>query len=199
MLKQAPLRRGKFGTSLIHSFMKKIIFIFSILLIVGAGCSSSNQANLNEAQEVNKEIVQENLLDAPDFELKDYDGNIVKLSDFNGKPIVINSWAVWCPFCKQELVDFTLAKREFGDKIEFIAIDRAESLSKAKKYTDSAGVTNELIFLLDPKDSFYRSIGGFTMPETIFVNAEGKIQFHKRGPMKIEEIREKVENLLNID
>lgn len=179
--------------------MKKIIFIFSILLIVGAGCSSSNQVGLNQGSEVDKKVVQKSLPDAPNFELNDYDGNIVKLSDFNGKPIVINSWAVWCPFCKQELVDFVVVQKEFGDKVEFIAIDRAESLSKAKKYTDNAGITNELIFLLDPKDSFYRSIGAFSMPETIFVNSEGKIQFHKRGPMKVKEIRERVENLLNIN
>ncbi len=129
---------------------------------------------------------------APDFALKDYNGNTVTLSQFRGKPVVVNSWAAWCPFCREELKDFAAAKREFGDRIEIIAIDRAEPLAVAKKFTDELGVTDALVFLLDPEDSFYRAIGGFSMPETIFVDPEGRIVFHKRGPMTAEEIRERI-------
>lgn len=133
---------------------------------------------------------------APDFSLRDYTGNTVALSDFAGRPLVINSWAAWCPFCVNELVDFVEAQKEFGDQVVIIAIDRAESLKTAKKFSDKIGVSDELVFLLDPDDSFYRSIGGFAMPETIFVDTQGNIIHHKRGPMKIEEIRQKIQNIL---
>ena len=132
---------------------------------------------------------------APDFSLEDYNGNTVSLADFQGKPIIVNSWAVWCPFCVKELEDFAKLQQEFGDKIVIIAIDRAEPLSKVKQYTDELGVTDKFIFLLDPKDSFYRSIGGFSMPETIFVDGEGNIILHKRGPMTIDEMKAKVQQL----
>jgi len=56
-------------------------------------------------------------------------------------------------------------------------------------------VSDKLIFLLDPKDTFYKSIGGFAMPETLFVNSDGTINFHKRGPMRAEEIRQRVSEL----
>lgn len=133
---------------------------------------------------------------APDFHLQDYSGKIVSLSDFTGKSIVINSWASWCPFCRQELSDFATAQKEFIDKTVIIAVDRAESLSVAKGYTDKQRTTNNLIFLLDPLDSFYQSIGGFSMPETIFVNKNGEIVVHKRGPMEIQEIREKINQII---
>ncbi len=132
---------------------------------------------------------------APNFSLKDYSGNTVALSDFQGKSIIVNSWAVWCPFCVKELGDFAKLQQEFGDKITIIPIDRAESLELTKSYTDDLGVTDTLIFLLDPKDSFYRSIGGFSMPETIFVDGEGNILFHKRGPMTFDEMKSKVQQL----
>lgn len=135
---------------------------------------------------------------APDFSLQDYTGKTVSFADFAGKPLVINSWAAWCPFCKQELPDFAAAQKEFGDKVTIIAIDRAESLNIAKGYTDSQGTTGKLIFLLDPSDSFYQSIGGFSMPETIFVDKDGNIVDHKRGPMDLNEIRERVMMLLGI-
>ena len=132
---------------------------------------------------------------APDFSLEDYNGNIVSLADFQGKPIIVNSWAVWCPFCVKELEDFAKLQQEFGDKIVIIAIYRAEPLSKVKQYTDDLGVTDSLVFLLDPQDSFYRSIGGFSMPETIFVDGEGNILLHKRGPMTVDEMKVKVQQL----
>lgn len=134
---------------------------------------------------------------APDFSLVDYHGNTVHLADFVGKSLIINSWAAWCPFCRKELVDFATAQKEFGDKIVIVAIDRAETLAIAKKYTDELGVTNNLVFLLDPGDSFYRSIGGFSMPETIFVNKKGEIVIHKRGPMDLQEILDKIRKLIS--
>lgn len=136
------------------------------------------------------------LRSAPDFSFKDYDGNTVTLAQFRGTPLVVNSWAAWCPFCREELKDFAVVQKEFGDRLVIIAIDRAEPLATAKKYSDELGVTSDLIFLLDPSDSFYQSIGGFSMPETIFVDREGRIVFHKRGPMDASEIRERVTRLL---
>ena len=133
----------------------------------------------------------------PQFTLSDYDGNQVSVNDFPGKILVINSWAAWCPFCVEELPAFRDLQELFPDEVVVIAIDRQESLSTAKNYTDNAGISDAYIFLLDPKDSFYRSIGGFSMPETLFVDSEGNVRIHKRGPMKLKEMVEKVENILN--
>lgn len=129
---------------------------------------------------------------APEFTLKDYQGQEVKLSDFRGKAVIVNAWATWCPFCKEELIDFAALQKEYGDKIAVIAVDRAESLEISKKYSDDLKVTGSLIFLLDQSDSFYQAIGGFSMPETIFVDKNGFIRDHKRGPMKLEEMKRRV-------
>ncbi|MBI2673808.1 MAG: TlpA family protein disulfide reductase [Candidatus Zambryskibacteria bacterium] len=129
--------------------------------------------------------------------LMGYQGNNVSLSEFRGKPLVINSWAVWCPFCREELPDFAELQKEFGDDITVIAIDRQEPLDKARGYTDELGISNDMLFLLDSSDSFYKSIGGFSMPETIFVNSAGDIVIHKRGPMELEEMREHVNKIIS--
>ena len=128
--------------------------------------------------------------------LVDYEGNAVSLADYRGKPLVINSWAVWCPFCRNELPDFAALQEEFGDTLTVIAIDRQEPLQKAKAYTDELALTNRMLFLLDSSDSFYRAIGGFSMPETIFVNGNGEIVVHKRGPMDLAEMREHANKII---
>lgn len=121
--------------------------------------------------------------------LSDYDGRATTLADFSGKPLVLNSWATWCPFCRQELPDFARLQEELGDSAVVIAIDRAERVADAKKYTDQFGITEKMTFLMDFDDRFYRNIGGFSMPETLFVDSTGTIVFHKRGPMTLDEMR----------
>jgi len=173
--------------------MKKIIFvIILIIVVVGAGIFITKRDRDNTTREPTFTAM-------PELTLKDYSGNTVALADFKGTPLVINSWAVWCPFCLRELPDFAEVQKEFGEQVIIIAIDRVESLKTAKSYTDDLGITDDLIFLLDSKDEFYRSIGGFSMPETIFVDSNGIIKEHKRGFMRIEDIRQKINNLLSLE
>jgi thiol-disulfide isomerase/thioredoxin len=122
------------------------------------------------------EIAEQTAQKVPEFALQDFGGKTVRASDFSGKPLVVNSWAGWCPFCRQELPDFARVQQELGDAVVIIAVDRAELPAAAKRYTDQLGVTDDLVFLLDPTDSFYQSIGGFSMPETILVDADGVIR-----------------------
>lgn len=182
---------------------KIIIPIIIGLAVIGGGIfflqsSSSNPAAENKAGdggEVPPQQLDEKDL-VPDLTFKDFNGNDVSLRDFQGKPIVVNSWAAWCPFCVNELPDFAEVQKEFGDEIVIIAIDRAESLALSKSYTDDLGVTDDILFVLDPKDTFYRAINGFSMPETLFVDADGVVRDHKRGPMTADEIRERLQKIL---
>lgn len=173
--------------------MKKIFILVSVLIVLGVGAVAFLRDSGPKPMQPGGEV---SLNKAPDFSLKDYQGNTVSLTDFADTPLVINSWAAWCPFCIDELPDFAAVQKELGDKVVIIAIDRAEPLSTAKKYTDDLDVTDELVFLMDPSDSFYRSIGGFSMPETIFVDREGNIRDHKRGPMDASEILERIQKIL---
>ncbi len=192
--------RKAHGSATSSDIMNKIYLIFGgILMIAVIGVVVLGENRNQEVSSSTSEQTQSPTLGkAPNFSLKDSNGNTVNLADFEGKSIIVNSWAVWCPFCVKELEDFAKLQQEFGAKITIIPIDRAESLELTKSYTDDLGVTDDLIFLLDPSDSFYRSIGGFSMPETIFVDGEGNILFHKRGPMTFEEMKQKVEKLFNL-
>lgn len=127
---------------------------------------------------------------------EDYNGTKRTLEEFSGTPIVVNSWAGWCSFCKKELVDFATVQREMGDAVTIVVINRGESVEKAKRFSQEAGDTDGLVFWVDEDDTFYRAIGGFSMPETLFINAQGDITFHKRGPMDADEIRQRVHELL---
>ena len=140
---------------------------------------------------------------APELGLQDFEGKTVHLADFADKEVlVINSWAVWCPFCKEEIPDFVRLQEEFGDKIAIVAIDRGESEEKQKGFieerekADGLEIDDTLIFLHDPSDSYYKKLGGIGMPVTIFVDQEGNIRSIKQGSMPLEEMRQRVEEIL---
>lgn len=174
--------------------MKNIFFALVIIVFIFIGYTSNrtDKKSITDDKTFVKTDDVKNVKETPLFELPDYTGRKVSSLDFKGKVMVINSWAVWCTFCKDELGDFAKLQEEFKDEIVVVAIDRAESISKAKGFTDSIDITNKMMFLLDASDSFYKSIGGFAMPETVFTDTSGKIISHKRGPMKLDEMRENI-------
>ncbi|GIW66500.1 MAG: hypothetical protein KatS3mg095_0398 [Candidatus Parcubacteria bacterium] len=176
-----------------------IILSVVVLIVVGWLLISKTGQHQNMNQKIITTQTQPSLKlnKAPDFQLEDYDGKVVKLSDFKNMPVVVNFWAGWCPFCQKELKDFALAQKEFKDKVVIIAINRGESREKAKKFTDELGITNDLIFLLDPNDSYYKTAGGFAMPETIFIDKDNNIIEHKRGPIELDELKLKLNNLIS--
>src|SRR4026209_2038576 len=51
---------------------------------------------------------------APEFTLKDLNGRTVRLSDYQGKVVLINFWATWCPPCRAEMPDLVRLQREYG-------------------------------------------------------------------------------------
>jgi len=172
---------------------KKSVLIITVLAIIVGGFLLLRFTPQNH-QQMQGSLIADKVFA---LQLNDYNGKPISLADFKGRPLVINSWAAWCPFCRKELVDFAAAQKEFGDKVAIIAVDRAETRDVAKKYTDELGVTDGMTFLLDPSDDFYQSIGGFSMPETIFIDKSGAVSIHKRGPMDPEEMRQKIQQLIS--
>lgn len=177
----------------------KIIYIIVVLVAIAAtgaflfGPSDHRDMQSNQVTNESKSNAEQ----FSGFSLKDYSGKVVQGVQFQGKPLVVNSWASWCPFCKAELPAFADVQDQLKGQVIIVAIDRGESLDVAKQYSDSVGATRRLVLLVDPEDSFYKSIGGFSMPETIFVDKNGNIQYHKRGPMDKQEILQRIQSLIS--
>lgn len=134
----------------------------------------------------------------PDLTFINYKLEPVRLSSFSGKPLIITAWNSTCLYCKEELENLSILKSELGMDVAIVAINRQESAAIAKIVTDPLKLEgpNALTLLLDSSDSFYRSIGGFSMPETLFVDRSGFVRIHKRGPMSLDEMREKAQSIL---
>ncbi len=127
--------------------------------------------------------------------LRDYNGKDVRLSQYKREILVVHSWATWCTYCGDEIRNLATLKKKYGDRILILAPNRAESVQVAKPYTDALGLGDSITFLLDPDDAFYKSISGYAMPETLFINDRGEVFYHQRGPMDINAVEQKIAEL----
>lgn len=180
--------------------MKLVIGIVVVVVIVVGGLIVLNQDGpaQNESGSRSASSGESGKLDIiPNVSVKNESGNSVDIHDVVlGKPALINSWATWCPFCVDELPDFARIQEEFGDEVQVVAVNRRESESKVSSYLQDLGVAGKMTYLSDGVDSWYRAIGGFSMPETLFVNSDGEIVLHKRGPLTFEDTKRIIQQQL---
>ncbi len=120
---------------------------------------------------------------AYDFALPDLDGHQVSLADFQGKPVVVNFWATWCPPCRLEMPEFQRAYEAYEDDgLVILAVNEAEQAEKVRSFFyDEMGYTYTP--LLDEEGKVAEAYGAIGLPATFFVNAAGEVTAVHRGAL----------------
>ena len=111
---------------------------------------------------------------APDFTLKDLEGNEVALSDFRGRPVFFSPWFSGCPICQGEMVEWQAFHEAFGDLVTVFGINVADSPEVAAEFMRQRGATFPT--LLDPKGDFLLQYKITKMPTMFFVDPDGVIR-----------------------
>lgn len=138
---------------------------------------------------------------APDVRLTDFDGKEFTLADLEGKPLVVNFWATWCPFCVAEMPGFEKVHQSVKDEVAFLGIDQCEtcqggSLDAARDLAKETGVTYRLAE--DPNGSVFVAFGGSSMPTTLFINEDGEVVERVGGMLEEGQLRDLVERLFGV-
>ena len=123
------------------------------------------------------------VFNAPDFTVLDWNGNNVKLSDYAGKPIVLNFWATWCTYCKQEMPEFDKAAKNLPD-VQFIMLNTNDTMSTAKKYVESQGFEFDVLF--DTTNIASHIYGVSAFPTTFFISADGSEIYYISGMLSYD-------------
>jgi peroxiredoxin len=119
-----------------------------------------------------------------EFQLEDLDGNIVALSQFIGRPVLINFWATWCGPCRIEMPELQSVFEEYRDSDDFLilALDQDETAEDVSAYFDELGLTFQP--LLDKNNETAKNFGlQGTLPASVFINPDGEVTVIHRGVM----------------
>jgi cytochrome c biogenesis protein CcmG/thiol:disulfide interchange protein DsbE len=129
---------------------------------------------------------------APEFTLHPLDGGApVTLASLRGRPVVLNFWATWCVPCFQEHPLLVSAARGLGERVHFIGVIYEDSEEQVKGFLARQGIAYPA--LVDPGSRTAIAFGVFGVPETYFIDAEGRIAAKHVGPLDAESLRAKLE------
>ena len=115
-----------------------------------------------------------------DFSLADFRDKAHSLADYQGKVVLINFWASWCPPCIYEMPELTRLKQQLADRpFEIIAINVGEKKYRVRKFVNV--VNFELQVLLDTSNKAFNDWDVKTLPTSFLVGADGRVRHKIRG------------------
>ncbi len=125
---------------------------------------------------------------APDFTLPGIDGLDHSLSDYAGKPVLINTWSISCIECKKEMPYFKEVVEQYGPQgLVFLSVNTQDSINTTKNYLTQNGY--DFLTLIDLKTIIYRKFccPKNADPNTFFIGADGYIKSIKIGSFASKE------------
>ena len=134
--------------------------------------------------------------DGSTYQLKDLDGNPVRLADLRGKVVWLNFFASWCPPCQQETPILRTLSDTYRDRgLEVVGISVQETTaSDVKAYADRYRLRYPIGF--DGSGNVLREYRVFALPTQFFLDTNGVIQQVVSGPVDEQGARALIESLL---
>jgi len=146
------------------------------------------------------QINTENLMGkpSPDFSLMDVSGQLRNVAEWQGKVLVINFWATWCPPCLEEIPHFVRLQDKYSDQgLQFVGI-ALEGVDEVLGFAKEQGINYPLLVgeqeVIKLANKFGNRIGG--LPYTVILDRSGNINFIKQGPLSVSEAEQVITSLL---
>jgi thiol-disulfide isomerase/thioredoxin len=167
-----------------------------VLSLVAAACGGGGSAADRPASR-ESEGVAEGGRALPSVEVEMADGTTVALADVvEGRPLVVNFFASWCAPCRVEMPGFAAVHRDAADRVGFLGLAMQDTGDAAAEIVELTGVAYP--WGLDPTGEIFAELGGFAMPTTVYVAADGEIVGTDSGAIDEATLRARVADLFGV-
>ena len=135
---------------------------------------------------------------APDFALETGEGEIIRLSELRGRPVILNVWASWCAPCRAEMPALQRVFQAYqAQGVEILGLNSTaqDDRQKAQAFAAEQGLTFPILFDTDGEATRLYAVRA--LPTTFFIDAQGIIQeVVAGGPMSEALLRIRVQQLI---
>ncbi len=131
------------------------------MMLVSQACGRAEEAQVVQA--------------APEFALTSLDGETVKLSDYQGRVVIVDFWATWCPPCREEIPHFVELQQRYGDRgltVIGISVDQGGP-QVVRSFAQEQGINYPLVMADARVAGDYGGIRG--IPTTFVIDRQGRI------------------------
>ncbi len=187
------------------SFNPKLLWLVLVAIIVIAGGVWFGLNSTSESAVTNNTAAANDLPaapiaghHAPDFTLRNLEGQEVSLSDFRGQPVIINFWATWCGPCRVEMPEFQNAfNAHETDGLVVLGVNLTErdSIDAVPGFLDEFGLTFPVV--LDQAGDVANTYNVFGQPASVFVNKDGTVHQVFYGPVNKTFIDDRIAELFS--
>ena len=115
---------------------------------------------------------------APEFSLKDLQGNALSLASYKGKVLILNFWATWCPPCVGEMPSIQRLYEKLKDEeVVFVCVSQEDS-TKVSRFIKEKGFTFPIYTMKGAPPAVFNTRG---IPATFILSSGGKVAFRHVG------------------
>lgn len=154
--------------------MKKYLILISALTIsfISVACSDDVKENPDNRELSSGSI--ESAEKAPDFSLTSTNGESIKLSDYQGKVVILDFWATWCPPCRKGIPDLVEIQNEFKDDVIVIGVSLDDDTkSEVVPFMKEYGINYPVVYGDNKVVTDFGSINA--IPTSFIINKKGEI------------------------
>ena len=173
-------------------FSKPWIRLSVVIAIVGGVVGLLAYGFTRDARYIQSPLVAK---EAPSFTLTLFDGRTLTLKDLRGKAVLVNFWASWCVPCRAEARAIESAWQKYKDRgVVFLGVNIQDKEEDARAFMKEFGIT-----YLNGRDASGKiavDYGVWGIPETFFVDAQGRITYKHAGELKTPTITSKLDAAL---
>ncbi|WP_273129111.1 thiol-disulfide oxidoreductase ResA [Bacillus weihaiensis] len=132
--------------------------------------------------------------EAPNFLLKDLEGNEHQLSDYKGKGVFLNFWGTWCEPCEREMPYMNNQYQMYKDQgVEVLAVNIAESDLAVSTFVNKYDLSFPVV--LDKQSQVFKAYGVGKLPATYLIDSDGKVVDVITGTLTERMIQEYMEQI----
>ena len=182
---------------------KTAVLLLAVLLaagIGGAACMYNDLKDMAENQSFaaaeepagsSEASAEPKFQSAPDFPFRDGDGNEYHLTDFVGKPTIVNFWTSWCGPCQNEMPHFEEAYTTYGEEINFLMVNLTSYMGDSRERADTLIADNGYTFPIyyDTSGNAVSTYGIRGVPMTLFIDADGLLKAYANSSLSADALQ----------